>query len=148
MGFGSWDIWAVDAAILLAVLAGLIYTYFRQNYTYWEKQNIPFLKPKFPFGNMEDSFLMRKGIGETWVRKRQMFPNLISTKNLTGGSLQKRRGWKSPRGFFAPPSRCHDPRCWIDKNHHDQRFCSFHWSWFILWRGSWPDLSSSLFPRR
>lgn len=72
MGLGSWEVWAIDFAVLSFILLFLVYNYFRKNYTYWEKQNIPYLKPKFPFGNMEDSFLMRKGIGEAWVN-----PHLI-----------------------------------------------------------------------
>lgn len=72
MGLGSWEVWAIDFVVLSMVLVFLLYSYFNKNYSYWKKQNIPYLKPKFPFGNMADSFLMKKGIGEAWVSENNL----------------------------------------------------------------------------
>lgn len=72
----------------------------------------------------------------------------IFFSKISGGSIQKRRGWKSPRCVFAPPSRCDDTRCWVDKNNHDQRFCPFHRPRTVFRRRGRPHLSTSLFTRR
>jgi len=95
MGFGSWEVWAVDLVVLSGVLLALLYTYFHKNYTYWEKQHIPYLKPKFPFGNMADSFLMRKGIGEAWVSKSIDNTNILL---LVVGDFRAVLPWSSGLG--------------------------------------------------
>lgn len=42
-------------AVLLAIFA-VIYANFMWNYQYWKRKNIPYLKPRFPYGNMQVPF--------------------------------------------------------------------------------------------
>lgn len=44
-----------DFFILVSVLLGLIYTFVQRRYTFWKDNNIPFVKPKFPFGNLSNA---------------------------------------------------------------------------------------------
>lgn len=39
--------------ILLCTLIGTVYYYVRKKYSYWADRNIPFVQPKFPFGNLK-----------------------------------------------------------------------------------------------
>lgn len=48
---------------IISFLCLYILYYFFNAFKYWERRGIPYIKPTFPFGNTEDSFLRRKTIG-------------------------------------------------------------------------------------
>ena len=39
--------------ILISVIIGLIYYYFKRQYQYWEDRGVPFVQPKIPYGNLQ-----------------------------------------------------------------------------------------------
>ncbi|KAJ8964150.1 hypothetical protein NQ314_005091 [Rhamnusium bicolor] len=41
----------VDTLLLTTTLLVLVFSYFHHAYKYWEKRKVPFLQPKFPYGN-------------------------------------------------------------------------------------------------
>jgi len=43
-----------DLVFLLSVVIGLAYYFIRQRYSYWERLNIPYSKPTFPYGNIKE----------------------------------------------------------------------------------------------
>ncbi|GAB0099406.1 hypothetical protein DMENIID0001_152620 [Sergentomyia squamirostris] len=47
----------------LCASIGVIYFYFKGVYKYWEKRNVEYLDPIFPFGNMKDVLLARADFG-------------------------------------------------------------------------------------
>lgn len=51
---------------LLVTLLVTAYLYVKNAYSYWKRKGIPYKKPSFPFGNLGDSFLQRKSLGETF----------------------------------------------------------------------------------
>jgi len=59
---GSW------CAISTVVLGGvvLLYLYLTHNYDYWRKRGVPYVKPLPLFGNMKDTVLSRKSMGENY----------------------------------------------------------------------------------
>ncbi|XP_069687372.1 cytochrome P450 9e2-like [Periplaneta americana] len=57
---GSW--WAI--AIL--ALGGLLYLYLTWSHDYWKKRGVPYVKPLPFFGNLKDSLLMKKQLGEVY----------------------------------------------------------------------------------
>ncbi|CAG9834257.1 unnamed protein product [Diabrotica balteata] len=46
---------------LLLVAAVSLYAYFLYSYTYWSKKGVPYLEPKFPYGNCISMFAKAKG---------------------------------------------------------------------------------------
>lgn len=38
----------------VTAVVGLAYYFIRQRYSYWERMNIPFIKPQFPYGNIKE----------------------------------------------------------------------------------------------
>jgi cytochrome P450 family 6 len=63
MGFLS-DSLLLEVGTLLTFILALVYIYFKWSFTYWKKRNVPYIEPKFPFGNLLDVFLTRKTFGE------------------------------------------------------------------------------------
>lgn len=49
--------------LILAVLS-LLYFWFKFVYSYWERKGFPYIKPSIPFGNLSNSVLGNKSIGE------------------------------------------------------------------------------------
>lgn len=49
---------------LMLVLAFTAYLYVQNAYLYWKKRGVPFLEPKFPFGNFEPMFRVLKSFPE------------------------------------------------------------------------------------
>lgn len=47
-------------ALLLTIVIAL-YTWVQRNYNYWNKKNVPFIKPDLFFGNIKDMILGRNG---------------------------------------------------------------------------------------
>lgn len=50
---------------VLCIIVSLIYFYFKKAFAYWKQNgNIKFIEPSFPFGNIKDTLLGRKHIGD------------------------------------------------------------------------------------
>lgn len=79
-GFVLVDIFGIIVAILT-----VIYAYFQWIYQTWKRKNVPYLQPKFPFGNRKPIF-KAESIGEdvfnivkqAQQKGKQMFENLQS----------------------------------------------------------------------
>ncbi|XP_050515322.1 cytochrome P450 6j1-like [Diabrotica virgifera virgifera] len=56
--------WITDTTILIALIGLLIYKYLTRHFDYWEKRNVPYLKPTLLFGNFKDVFTCKLTIQE------------------------------------------------------------------------------------
>jgi cytochrome P450 family 6 len=56
-----------DVGALVTCIIAVVYVYFKISVSYWEKRNVPFIKPTFPFGNIKDLLLLRKPIGHAFA---------------------------------------------------------------------------------
>ena len=63
MGFLS-DSLLLEVGTLLTSTVAVVYIYFKWSITYWKKRNVPYIKPKFPFGNLLDVIFTRKTLGD------------------------------------------------------------------------------------
>lgn len=63
--------------IILALAA--IYLYFKQIFGYWEHQGFPYIKPKFPFGNLASVALGKSSFG---IRIYELYKK--STERIVG----------------------------------------------------------------
>ncbi|KAL1376786.1 hypothetical protein pipiens_004297 [Culex pipiens pipiens] len=45
----------IELLILVVTLLVLGVVFLRQKYTYWKRQNVPFIEPKFPYGNFQEA---------------------------------------------------------------------------------------------
>ena len=59
---GSWS--AIGTFVLGGVV--LLYLYLTHNHSYWRKRGVPYVKPLPLFGNMKDTVLSRKSMGENY----------------------------------------------------------------------------------
>lgn len=50
-----------------AILLGALYLYLNVAFSYWKQRNIPYLKPKFPFGNLGDLLTRQKSMGGAYA---------------------------------------------------------------------------------
>jgi cytochrome P450 len=66
-------------SVITAIFIGL-YFYFTRNFKFWHKLGIPYVKPSPFFGNLKESVLMKKTIGE----KLQKIYNEHSDKPYVG----------------------------------------------------------------
>ncbi|XP_054262255.1 probable cytochrome P450 6a14 [Macrosteles quadrilineatus] len=76
----------IQATLIIATIAGLLYSYITRNYNYWKQKGIPHEEPTFPFGNGQDLVLARKHLGafyETFYKKFK--------KNKYGGIYEVRK---------------------------------------------------------
>lgn len=48
-------------------LLSYLYYSWMSGYQYWKKRNVPYLKPKFPFGNVAEVFLFKKNFRDSWL---------------------------------------------------------------------------------
>ncbi|CAG9865478.1 unnamed protein product [Phyllotreta striolata] len=48
-----FEYFLLDVFSLLTILLTSSYVYFTSCYTYWKRRNVPFIQPKFPYGNCE-----------------------------------------------------------------------------------------------
>lgn len=54
-----------DALVAVAlVIAAAVFAYTRHQFAHWKRYNIPFVAPRFPFGNFGDQFLQRSSFGD------------------------------------------------------------------------------------
>lgn len=61
--------WIVDIISILSVLISTILVFFKYKFSYWERRRIPFLTPKFPFGNIEDLAKQKENFGINVAKK-------------------------------------------------------------------------------
>ncbi|XP_022909588.2 cytochrome P450 6j1-like isoform X1 [Onthophagus taurus] len=61
--------------IFLLFIFGLIYFYLRNNFLYWKKRNVPYPQPHIIFGNLNNSILLKKSIGQEHADIYYQFPN-------------------------------------------------------------------------
>lgn len=47
----------------LAVIIFIIYIYFKWSFQYWKRKGVPFLMPRIPFGNVENTFSGKRAPG-------------------------------------------------------------------------------------
>lgn len=59
----SWT----EVGLALSLLILYVYYSWTSAYTYWKRRNVPYLKPKFPFGNVKDVLLLKKNFQDSWV---------------------------------------------------------------------------------
>ncbi|XP_044260280.1 cytochrome P450 6A1-like [Tribolium madens] len=71
---------------ILAIITLTIFWFYKWKFSYWKSRKIPYLPPKFPFGNVSNPFFMKEKIGKTLAR----FYNEM-----------KRRGWKHGGFYFG-----------------------------------------------
>uniref|UniRef100_A0A1B0EZ81 Uncharacterized protein n=1 Tax=Phlebotomus papatasi TaxID=29031 RepID=A0A1B0EZ81_PHLPP len=58
---GFWDI-----ATILSFCSVALYFYIQHIYSYWDKRNVKFATPIFPFGNLKDAFLLKKSFADVF----------------------------------------------------------------------------------
>jgi len=51
----------------MTCILAVVYIYFKWSFTYWKKQNVPYIEPIFPFGNFIDIVLTRKPIVDVFA---------------------------------------------------------------------------------
>jgi cytochrome P450 family 6 len=59
--------WLSLLSSVIAIFLGALYLYLNVAFLYWKKRNIPYLEPKFPFGNLADLLTRRKSMGEAYA---------------------------------------------------------------------------------
>lgn len=91
------------------VAVGLLYLYLTRNNDYWKKRGVPYVKPGLLFGNLKDSFLAKKTIGECY---QEIYWKLDGYKY--GGAFK----------FSQPELIIRDPE--LIKNILVKEFTSFH----------------------
>lgn len=55
---------SITLTSICLVLVVTVYLYVRKIFSYWQRIGIPFLKPKFPFGNFPNAILQRTSFSE------------------------------------------------------------------------------------
>ena len=104
-----FGILVLDVGFLaVCVLAG-VYVYFKVSFNYWKKRNVPYAKPKFPFGNLGDMLLLKASIAH-------LFENIY--KELDGEKYGGTFALTKPGFIFRDPD--------IIKNVLVKDFSSFH----------------------
>lgn len=53
---------AVTIIAVLITFIGIIYVYVKYAFSYWQRKGIPYIEPKFPFGNLTDSLTQRSSL--------------------------------------------------------------------------------------
>ncbi|KAK9696322.1 Cytochrome P450 [Popillia japonica] len=62
---GIMEIRSQDLVILLGSVTLCLYLYIKWIYNYWGRRNVPYLKPRFPFGNVEPIWATKLGFHQT-----------------------------------------------------------------------------------
>jgi cytochrome P450 family 6 len=101
-------------ALAVCVLA-VLYAYFKLKFTYWKKRNVPYVAPKFPFGNFADASFFRKSIGHVY---EELY------KKLDGEKYGGVYAFTKPICIFRDPD--------IIKNILVKDFASFHDRGFLI----------------
>lgn len=65
--------WVVNVIGVLVAFVVTLVTYFQWNFQYWKKKNVPYLEPKFPFGNMENPLTRKGNVGIFFAELYQNF---------------------------------------------------------------------------
>lgn len=65
------EFWLLDLSTLLVTIFAGLYIFFKYSFSYWENRGIPFLKPSFPYGNVENLARKRVNFGIEIARKYQ-----------------------------------------------------------------------------
>jgi cytochrome P450 family 6 len=94
---------------LTACVLAVLYVYFKLSTTYWKKRNVPYVAPKFPFGNFADALFNRKSVGDVC---EDLYKKLDGEKYI------------GAYGFAKPMFIIRDPD--IIKNILVKDFASFH----------------------
>jgi hypothetical protein len=58
--------WAISTILLSALGLFYLYRYFTNSHNYWKKRGIPYVKPVPVFGNLLDTALAKKTLGENY----------------------------------------------------------------------------------
>lgn len=58
----------IEASLVFTLVALLAYYTWTSAYTYWKRRNVPYLKPKFPFGNVAEVIFFRENFRDSWQR--------------------------------------------------------------------------------
>lgn len=56
-----------EAGLAITVVSLLVYYVWTSAYKYWKRRKVPYLQPKFPFGDVGDVFLFRKNFRDSWL---------------------------------------------------------------------------------
>lgn len=64
----------LEIIIGIALLCMLFYWYMTSDYSYWKNRNVPFLEPKFPYGNIKDQVTNAKSIGHCFKALYDQMP--------------------------------------------------------------------------
>lgn len=78
----------IQATLFIAMIVGLLYAYITRFYKYWEKTNVPYLEPSFPFGNIQDLIFAKIDIGRFYGNLYNQFK---SKKHQYGGIFELRK---------------------------------------------------------
>ncbi|EFA05730.1 probable cytochrome P450 6a23 [Tribolium castaneum] len=76
---------------ILTIIILTIFCFYKWKFSYWKSRKIPYLDPKFPFGNVSNPFFMKEKVGMTLAR----FYNDM-----------KQRGWKYGGFYFGVSPIC------------------------------------------
>lgn len=57
----------VEIGLTFSLLILYFFYTWKSAYAYWKRRDVPYLKPKFPFGNLSDMFLLKKNFSDVWM---------------------------------------------------------------------------------
>ncbi|XP_049815561.1 probable cytochrome P450 6a14 isoform X2 [Schistocerca nitens] len=49
--------WLTEVLVALSLVVVAVYAWFSYSYKYWQRKGVPYLEPRFPFGNVYNSFV-------------------------------------------------------------------------------------------
>ncbi|XP_049963996.1 probable cytochrome P450 6a14 [Schistocerca serialis cubense] len=49
--------WLTEVLVALSLVVAAVYAWFSYSYKYWQRKGVPYLEPRFPFGNVYNSFV-------------------------------------------------------------------------------------------
>lgn len=78
----------IQATLVIAMMVGLLYSYITRFYKYWEKTNVPYLEPAFPFGNIRDLLFAKIDVGRFYGSFYNQFK---SKSHQYGGIFELRK---------------------------------------------------------
>lgn len=78
-----------DVLVIVAILAGLVYYYFKSSFNYWKKRNVLYIPASIPYGNAKSPLKPNEPLFATLSE----LYNLVKAKNEVHGGFY----------FFAKP---------------------------------------------
>jgi len=66
----------VQAAVGILILVIIFYKYMTSEYHYWEKRNVPYIKPTFPYGNIQDQVTNKADVGRCFQMLYNKMPKV------------------------------------------------------------------------